>query len=210
MELACFASLTGVDRGRLESSLKFRARVSRRSEGDSEGKIVRGANVALNTPFNIPQNSPAVSQQQKSNLISPTVRPLKLSRALVSPVPAPSRALNYKFPAASPFNNSTNPNASMSTNVPPSPSSLLSSFKTYRGKHPQSFGSEHCVHLHETGGPTNRRNSVKGARTGLQSLQSNLMITIHNTGAWLLEPRGGFRALVKKLFVCHRRCFVVA
>ena len=62
------------------SELAFRAfrGVPRRIPREGR-KIVRGANVALNTPFNIPQNSPAVSQQPKSNLISPTVRPLKLS-----------------------------------------------------------------------------------------------------------------------------------
>ena len=80
---------------------------------------------------------------------------------------------------------------------------------TYRGKHPQSFRSEHCVHPHETGSPTNQRNSVKGARTGLQSLQSNLTVTIHNTGARLLKPREELHTTVKKLYVCHRRRFVV-
>ncbi|KAF9777370.1 hypothetical protein BJ322DRAFT_1115065 [Thelephora terrestris] len=50
--------------------------------------------------------------------------------------------LTTSFPAASsPFNYSTNSNASMSTSVPPSPSPLLSSpLMAYRGKHSQSAG----------------------------------------------------------------------
>jgi len=124
-------------------------------------------------PFNTPANSPAVSQQTKPKILSPAVclleleptpvthvalckvtpqkqRPfnptsstLSTSTYLTSPVSTPSRTLNYKFPTASPFNDSTNSNMSMSTSVPPSPSPLLSSpLMAYRGKHSQSAGSK--------------------------------------------------------------------
>ena len=79
---------------------------------------------------------------QKQKPFNPASSTLSTSAYLTSPVSTPSRTLNYKFPAASPFNESTNSNMSMSTSVPPSPSPLLSSpLMAYRGKHPQSAGS---------------------------------------------------------------------
>ena len=116
-------------------------------------------------PFNVPPNSPAVAQQSKSKTLLRTVCPLKLSCAVehslqfsrkatpqnqdhsftlststyhTSPVSTLSRTLNYKSPAAFPFNDSTNSNVSAPRSVPPSPSPLLSSpLMTYRGKHSQ-------------------------------------------------------------------------
>jgi len=83
---------------------------------------------------------------QKQKPFNPSSSTLSTSSYLTSPVSTPSRTLNYKFPAASPFNDSTNSNVSMSTSVPPSPSPLLSSpLMAYRGKHPQSAGSESTV-----------------------------------------------------------------
>ncbi|KAF9645902.1 hypothetical protein BDM02DRAFT_3189300 [Thelephora ganbajun] len=104
-------------------------------------------------PFNTPANSPAASQSkhkilsptkvtpQKQKPFNPASSTLSTSTYLTSPVSTPSRTLNYKLPAASPFNDSKNSNVSMSTSVPPSPSPLLSSpLMAYRGKHSQSTG----------------------------------------------------------------------
>lgn len=107
--------------------------------------------------FNVPPNSPALTQQSKSKILSPAVSPVEPNRAscnhssfsartpqkqkpfnptsstlstsayLTSPLLTPSRTLSYKFPTASSFNDWTNSSMSGSTSVPPSPSSLLRS-----------------------------------------------------------------------------------
>lgn len=128
-------------------------------------------------PFNTPANSPAVSKHkilsptacsprnrmcprvltrvfqkvtpQKQKPFNPASSTLSTSTYLTSPVSTPSRTLNYKLPTASPFNDSTNSNVSMSTGVPPSPSPLLSSpLMAYRGKHSHTAGSGYRVHFY--------------------------------------------------------------
>ena len=75
--------------------------------------------------------------------------PLKISSSacLNSPVLIPSRMLNYKFPAASPFRASTNSTMSVFTNAQPWPPPLSSS--PLMAKHPQSARSNHCLYQKE-------------------------------------------------------------